>query len=466
MPKPHVQVIIAEKSIPQPLRMAMNRLGASAGFWPLSEALRHGLPPTADAVIIVAPPDTKSITTELRVLLDRIADHPRATLILKSDGDFVHPIAHPAVVPVTFGCPLDEVELTIRLRMMLEMRHSLDALHGAVTANRQSEEDATKRYQSQLRLASQVQRELLPETTPNFQSVSFNTVFKPADYVSGDIYDFRRLDENHIGIALADATGHGIPAALLTVFIKRALRGKEINNGSYRLLRPDEVLTRLNDDLLEANMSECRFVATAYAVYNTQTRELALARGGAPYPLLRRANGDIELLRPPGGVVGVIPDATFAVERTQLEPGDTLLLYSDGLEAIVLPQMQAGDIARSFQRAADTITRYAATSNNTDTDDDLNVELHTNTAVSTLEPPTSRNGDGKTNRTAFPHQATTTTAAQVQPDEWITTSSWYETLRHQGIRPALDELNLRHGTLRRMGFPLDDLTAIAMTITA
>ena len=83
-------------------------------------------------------------------------------------------------------------------------------------------------------------------------------------------------------MAVADATGHGIPAALLTVYIKRALRGKEIENGSYRILSPDEVLSRLNDDILDARLSECQFVAAVYAVLNTTTLELTVARGGAP----------------------------------------------------------------------------------------------------------------------------------------------------------------------------------------
>ena len=154
-----------------------------------------------------------------------------------------------------------------------------------------------------------------------------------------------RLDEENLAVAVADATGHGIPAALLTVFIKRALRGKEIEDGRYRIMRPNEVLIRLNEELLDAQLSDCSFVAATYAVLNTRTLTVALARAGSPYPIVRRNSGLLELLRPAGGVVGVTPDARFAVETLQLDPGDALLITSDGLDSVAIPHAAASGVA-------------------------------------------------------------------------------------------------------------------------
>jgi serine phosphatase RsbU (regulator of sigma subunit) len=95
------------------------------------------------------------------------------------------------------------------------------------------------------------------------------------------------------------------------------------------------VLARLNADLLGAEVAEFKFVAVSYAVIHRHARRVEVARGGAPYPLLRRADGRVSLVKPTGSVVGAVPGATFGVESIPLEPGDALLLLSDGVEAVL-----------------------------------------------------------------------------------------------------------------------------------
>lgn len=391
-----------------------------------------------------------------------MADHPRATLLLRADGEPVPELAHPQTLPVTFGSGLDAGELTVQLNTMLDMRGSLESLHRIMVANRFREQRATQRYESQLRLASQIQREFLPVTLPVVGPASFSAVFRPADCVSGDIYDVRRLDEEHVAIALADATGHGVPAALLTVFIKRALRGKEIHNGHYQILRPSEVLERLNEELLEADLSACPFVAATYAVLNIRTLELSLARGGSPYPILRRKDRTLELLRPAGGVAGVLPDAEFEDQTIQLEPGDSLIVCSDGLEHTVLPQSSAHRLAEAFTRAADVVRQRdagkpqlvaAAALASTPTE-----AWSGTTATATIEQEEphfpQRVGDA----------SSTLRPPQPPPDEVLLASTWCETLRDEGPRAALDQLIIRCETLRRMGYAMDDVTVVAMHI--
>ena len=435
MARPHIQVVLAADSVPESLRTALQRTNATASFWPLAEAIHRDPAALADALVIVVPADTAGISEPLRTLFDHLAEQPRATLVV-SDGDRVPAVEHPPALPVVFGRGGDEQELEIRLATILAMRSSFDSLHRGLLANRRSGQSLARQYMSQLRLASRVQREFLPEALPRSGPVSFQVVFRPVDYVSGDIYDVRRLDEEHVGIALADASGHGIPAALLTVYIKRALRGKELANGAYRILTPAEVLAALNADILEADLSECPFVAAVYAVLNIRTFELSLARGGAPYPLYRSAEGHVRLIETLGGVVGVDPATHFEIETVELRPGDTLLLYSDGLERIVLPASAAGRMPASLRRAAGEVSAWATTDGEAGAAGELEVDSG-GVALATL-----------------PDAATAP----------ILQSEWCRTLESQGPAAALDQLSCRQRALRRMGYPLDDLTALAVQI--
>src|SRR5947207_11229487 len=95
------------------------------------------------------------------------------------------------------------------------------------------------RLDEELRLAARVQQDFLPKSLPSVGDVRFQYLFRPAGHVSGDLYDVMRLDETHVGFYMADAVGHGMPAALLTMFLKQALTTKEIFPGGYRLLPPN-----------------------------------------------------------------------------------------------------------------------------------------------------------------------------------------------------------------------------------
>jgi sigma-B regulation protein RsbU (phosphoserine phosphatase) len=199
--------------------------------------------------------------------------------------------------------------------------------------------DETLRYYMQrvdeeMRLAARLQQDFLPKVLPQVGRVHFHTLFRPAGYVSGDLYDVMRLDETHVGVFLCDAVGHGMPAALLTMFIKRALITKEIYAGGkgYRLLEASETMRYLNDALVEQNLSQATYATAIYGIVNTQTLELRLSRGGHPAPALLRADGTLEFPKGDGALLGIFPDEPFVETRVQLRPGDRLFVYSDGVE--------------------------------------------------------------------------------------------------------------------------------------
>jgi sigma-B regulation protein RsbU (phosphoserine phosphatase) len=185
----------------------------------------------------------------------------------------------------------------------------------------------------EMRLAARLQVDFLPRTLPEIGKVAFNVFYRPASYVSGDIYDVARLDEDHVGFFVADAVGHGMPAALLTIFLKRTLQTKEVTRDGYRIIMPDEALAHLNNELVQQQLSLCQFVTMVYAILNTRTLELKWSRAGHPSPMLLKSNGSARDLEIDGALLGVFPDEKFPLQTLQLTPGDALLMYSDGFES-------------------------------------------------------------------------------------------------------------------------------------
>ena len=186
----------------------------------------------------------------------------------------------------------------------------------------------------QLRLAGQVQRDFLPKFLPDCEGIRWAVNFQPAEVVSGDIYDVARLDEKHIGFYVADVVGHGMPAALLTIFLKHAMVMRQTLGNKYQIYSPQEVLNSLNQKMAEQKLSGSQFASCCYCLLNTRTLELALARGGHPYPILIRA-GTPHRLQTQGPLLGVFEDSIFEQEAVRLQRGDKLVVYSDGAEGFI-----------------------------------------------------------------------------------------------------------------------------------
>ncbi len=196
----------------------------------------------------------------------------------------------------------------------------------------------------ELRLASRLQRDFLPRRLPELADLRFAALYRPATWVSGDVYDVRRLDESHLGFYLADAVGHGVAAGLLTMFIRQSITGKHIGADGYRIESPESVLTDLNVQLAQQELPNCQFVTACYGVVDVRTHAVRIARGGHPHPIHVTSRGAFDEVRTVGGLLGVFPDETFPEIEISLEPGDKLVLYSDGLEDILLePRTRASE---------------------------------------------------------------------------------------------------------------------------
>lgn len=192
-------------------------------------------------------------------------------------------------------------------------------------------QQAYQQIDQELELAQRIQTSFLPQSLPQVPHSCFAVHYLLCGRVGGDFYDVFRLDEHHVGFYVADAMGHGVPASLLTIFVKKGVRAKEVFGSQYRLIPPDEVLYRLNRDLIDQQLSEHPFITMVYGLFNHQDGTLQFARAGHPYPLHVPRHGPAQLWKQEGLLLGVV-DAKFPCSTHHLQIGDKLLFYSDGVD--------------------------------------------------------------------------------------------------------------------------------------
>lgn len=468
----HVQVFLGPERLPAALESALAAVPCWTSFRSL-DALDPPAP-TADVCVIVLGRDDDRQRAALDRLLGHAAQHRRATLVVQPAGGRAAGAAPRDGLPVLFDSTENETILATQLRALIALRPSFRAAASATrTRSEPTDERFGRRMLAQLRMAGRLQQEFLPARLPRTDAFEFTALFRPLDYVSGDVYNVQSLDDEHIAFAVADATGHGIPAALLTVFIQRVLRSR-----AQRTLRcPAAMLRSLNEEILDANLAHCRFVAATCGVLNTHTHKLRLARGGSPYPLLRRADGRTTLLRTPGTVIGVLPDAEYAVETLQLDRGDALLLYSDGLESLALPQSPAAQaLAAAVAPVTGRSSAAATPEERAEWEDTASSPSNSRAAAAATAtvaaPPKLRarprfaTGGGLPRvrgamRTS-PAAGHAAGAAACPPDELIRQTPWFALLEERGARHWLAEVNGHYDLLRRIGQPLDDVTVLAL----
>ncbi len=214
----------------------------------------------------------------------------------------------------------------------------LDQLRAELAALRRSHDTLKSRFSDlneEVRSAGKLQREMLDRPLPTICGATAAAIQRPAGPVSGDLCQVFRLDSRRIGILLADATGHGVPGALLSTFAKASLCGPQSTPPGAA---PSAKLQQLNDAIAAFNLTDCQFMTAIYAVFDEQTRVLRWARGGAPYPLVFGADGSITQLRGNGPILGIGAEGGFDDCEVQLKAGDTLMLHTDGLD--FLPESQ------------------------------------------------------------------------------------------------------------------------------
>jgi phosphoserine phosphatase RsbU/P len=191
------------------------------------------------------------------------------------------------------------------------------------------------RLESELEIAREVQTQLFPRAIPSVEGLELFGVCQPASGVSGDYYDFLDLGKNCAGLVLGDVSGKGISAALLMAAIQSSLHAQFYDGRSSAALedsgppRAAEVVSRLNAQLYESTTLE-KYATFFYAVYDARTRKLTYTNAGHLAPALFR-RGSIERLSEGGTVIGLFAAQEYQQQEIQLEPGDVLLAFTDGV---------------------------------------------------------------------------------------------------------------------------------------
>lgn len=325
----------ASRSVPK----ALLGVGSASG-WTVSqagdyrEALQAAGHQAVDAAIVPAP--ARGAVNEFREFdnLMRILDSRRIATLILSDNPMPHDDNSRALLE-TVNSDISVEEFRGRLAMISRYHGLVQRLEHEL----QNMERLSKRLNlhfrdidQEMRLAGRLQRDFLPNTRQPIGNLRFASVFRPASWVSGDMFDIFRIDEKHSGIYIADAVGHGMAAGLLTMFIKRAIVPKRIDSEGYCVLSPSEIIATLNDALAEQSLPQCQFVTACYALINHETLEFQFARGGHPYPILITHEGVVSEMKTPGGLLGLFKGEDFPVHHSTLRPGDKLIFHTDGIE--------------------------------------------------------------------------------------------------------------------------------------
>ena len=199
------------------------------------------------------------------------------------------------------------------------------ALQVAQLVRRQEAEARSReRIEQELRVATLIQQNFLPKSLPDKPGWHVAAHYQPAREVGGDFYDFLDLADGRLGIVIGDVTDKGVPAAMVMAATRSVLRAS-----AQRMVSPGLVLERVND-LMCPDMPPKMFVTCLYGVLDLRSGLLVFANAGHNLPYVRTGSGTIEL-RATGMPLGLMPGIQYEETEAVLEPGQTMLLHSDGI---------------------------------------------------------------------------------------------------------------------------------------
>ena len=258
------------------------------------------------------------------------------------------------------GEALGLVQLASRDVTLPFSESDLDVLVGVATQGALAIQNASlhaevlkqRDLERELEFATQVQLGFLPNKRPQADGLDFCDYYEAAHRVGGDYFDYIELPDGRIAVAVADVAGKGIPAALLMARLYSATR--------YHLLsQPDlgQALSDLNRDISTSGLGH-RFITCVLIVVDPATRQVTLANAGHLPPLVRHADGSISevVSEFPGMPLGIVPDQEFQQQQHQLGPGDTWLMFTDG----VTEAMNGDNEIYGTERLQDSLSRAPA----------------------------------------------------------------------------------------------------------
>ena len=235
---------------------------------------------------------------------------------------------------VTKPVDFEDLEITIErtLSHLAEWREAL------------ASRDQLVALQNELGIANKIQQSILPTHFPAAPGYQLHGSMEPARTVGGDFFDVMCLDNGNIGLAIADVSDKGVPAALFMMSCRTLLKGSAIGRSN-----PGAVLHEVNDLLYEDNAT-LMFVTVLYAIYEPATGQLTYANGGHNPPLIVHSDGSSTVLPSTGGIaLGVMQDANYQENSMICAPGDSFVCYTDGITDAVNTHGEAFGLERLRQ---------------------------------------------------------------------------------------------------------------------
>ena len=222
--------------------------------------------------------------------------------------------------------PFDLREVTARIEAVLGRTRPIKYIDPLMHAlGDKFSEEGLQQLAGHLQAAAAIQKKLLPEQAPSLEGFDIATLLQSSTSVSGDFYDFIPLNDKQLGLVLGDVKGNGIPAALLMVMIRTALRLLCHEEGA-----PAAILKRIND--LVARDTEADLFATmVYGILDISDSTFTYSNGGHCYPLHWKQDCQMENLQTEGMLIGAFEEATFSSAVCSIAPGDVLVFYTDGI---------------------------------------------------------------------------------------------------------------------------------------
>lgn len=223
--------------------------------------------------------------------------------------------------------PFDLRELTLRVNAVLKRTRKAKYINPLMKAMGDSfTEKGVEQLGYHLETAAKIQQQLLPQEAPQYENIGIAGVLRPSMMVAGDFYDFIPLDDDHLGIAIADISGKGVPAAMLMVMVQTILRLVCREEAS-----PANVLKRVNDFLAMDTELEM-FATMVYGVLDTKSLTFTYSNGGHCPPIrVNSQKNSVDLLEKGGMLLGIFDYAGFEDETLSLKENDTLVFYTDGV---------------------------------------------------------------------------------------------------------------------------------------
>ena len=222
--------------------------------------------------------------------------------------------------------PFDLREVTARVEAVLGRTRPIKYINPLMNAmGDKFSEEGLQQLAGHLQAAAAIQKKLLPEQAPRLEGFDIAILLQSSTSVSGDFYDFIPLSETQIGLVLGDVKGNGIPAALLMVMIRTALRLL-----CYEEDTPASILKRINDLVVRDTEADL-FATMVYGILDIANATFTYSNGGHCYPFHWKTTNEMGVLKTQGMLIGAFEEATFSSDISSLSPGDVLVFYTDGI---------------------------------------------------------------------------------------------------------------------------------------